>query len=105
MTFETGDVPFAGTDATVFVQMFGDKGTTEKIEFVQEKNSPRFEKGRIDKFAVETTDIGKVTNTSLRNFVYVSLLVPYRVYYDVQCGCQLAGSELVCLAVWEMGGY
>ena len=62
MTFETGDVPFAGTDATVFVQLFGEKGNTEKIEFPPEekRTSPRFDKGRVDKFAVETMDIGKV---------------------------------------------
>ena len=63
-TFETGDVPFAGTDATVFLQMFGTKGSTDKIEFPQDDNKgTRFEKGRTDKFAVETIDIGEVSCT------------------------------------------
>ncbi|XP_022806964.1 lipoxygenase homology domain-containing protein 1-like isoform X2 [Stylophora pistillata] len=63
MTFETEDVPFAGTDATVYVQMFGEKGQTEKIEFRSEdkKEAPKFKRGRIDKFAVETADVGKLT--------------------------------------------
>ena len=62
MTFETEDVPFAGTDATVYVQLFGEKGQTEKIEFRSEdkKEAPKFKRGRIDKFAVETADVGKV---------------------------------------------
>ena len=62
MTFETATCPFAGTDATVFVQLFGENGQTEKIEFKSDDNSeaPKFKRGRIDKFAVETTDVGKV---------------------------------------------
>ncbi|XP_058971580.2 lipoxygenase homology domain-containing protein 1 isoform X1 [Pocillopora verrucosa] len=63
MTFETEDVPFAGTDATVYVKLFGEKGQTEKIEFRSEdkKEAPKFKRGRIDKFAVETADVGKLT--------------------------------------------
>ncbi|XP_078368600.1 lipoxygenase homology domain-containing protein 1-like isoform X2 [Oculina patagonica] len=63
MTFETEDVPFAGTDATVYVQLFGEKGQTEKIEFKSENKleAPKFKRGRIDKFAVETADVGKLT--------------------------------------------
>lgn len=62
MTFETEDVPFAGTDATVYVQLFGEKGGTEKIEFRSENKleAPKFKRGRIDKFAVETSDVGQV---------------------------------------------
>lgn len=64
MTFETAeDVPFAGTDAVVYVQLFGENGQTEKIEFKSENKleAPKFKRGRIDKFAVETADVGKVT--------------------------------------------
>ena len=64
MTFETADdVPFAGTDATVYVQLFGEKGQTEKIEFRSDNNleAPKFKRGRIDKFAVETVDVGRVS--------------------------------------------
>ena len=63
MTFETEDVPFAGTDATVYVQLFGEDGQTEKIEFKSEnkQEAPKFKRGRIDKFAVETSDVGQVS--------------------------------------------
>lgn len=63
MTFETAeDVPFAGTDATVYVQLVGEKGQTEKIEFKNASNleAPKFKRGRIDKFAVETVDVGQL---------------------------------------------
>ena len=65
MTFETAeDVPFAGTDATVYVQLVGEKGQTEKIEFKNASNleAPKFKRGRIDKFAVETVDVGQVSD-------------------------------------------
>ena len=64
MTFETADdVPFAGTDATVYVQLFGEKGQTEKIDFRSDSHleAPKFKRGRIDKFAVETVDVGRVS--------------------------------------------
>lgn len=61
MTFETEDVPFAGTDATVYVQLFGEKGQTGKIEF-KSGNKPKFKRGRIKKFAVQADDVGKVTD-------------------------------------------
>ena len=70
MTFETEDVPFAGTDAVVYVQLFGENGQTEKIEFKSDNNleAPKFKRGRIDKFAVETADVGKVTVAFLLGF-------------------------------------
>ena len=62
VTFETGTLPFAGTDANVFIELHGEEGSTGKIEFNRNdnKSAGRFERGRTDKFAVETTDIGKV---------------------------------------------
>jgi len=51
----------AGTDANVFFQLIGDEGETEKIQLRQGgKAEKRFEKGRVDKFIVETVDVGKV---------------------------------------------
>lgn len=82
MTFETEDVPFAGTDATVYVQLFGEKGQTEKIEFRSEnkREAPKFKRGRIDKFAVETADVGQVTLIVTCSFFENSLvIVPFEV--------------------------
>ena len=59
-----GDVCGDGTEGNIFIQLFGDKGMTEKIQLRQDGNSKiRFEKGRTYKFTVETVDIGKVSRT------------------------------------------
>jgi len=63
LTFKTGDMPYAGTDANVTLQLFGDKGQTEKIMLRQEsgKTLKRFDRGRTDRFTVQTMDVGKVS--------------------------------------------
>lgn len=51
----------AGTDANVYFQLIGSEGETEKIQLRQGgKAEKRFEKGRVDKFIVETVDVGTV---------------------------------------------
>lgn len=51
----------AGTDANVYFQLIGSEGETEKIQLRQGgKAEKRFEKGRLDKFIVETVDVGTV---------------------------------------------
>lgn len=66
LTFKTGDMQYAGTDANVTLQLFGDKGQTEKIMLRQEsgKTLKRFDRGRTDRFTVQTMDVGKVSNKS-----------------------------------------
>ena len=56
-------MPYAGTDANVTLQLFGDKGQTEKIMLRQEsgKTLKRFDRGRTDRFTVQTMDVGKVS--------------------------------------------
>lgn len=67
LTFKTGDMPYAGTDANVTLQLFGDKGQTEKIMLRQEsgKTLKRFDRGRTDRFTVQTMDVGKVSLYSI----------------------------------------
>ena len=61
-----GDVCGDGTEGNIFIQLFGDKGMTEKIQLRQDGNSKiRFEKGRTYKFTVETVDIGKVSQDKI----------------------------------------
>lgn len=50
----TGDVTFAGTNARVFIQIYGDKGKTEVIKI----------ESRSDNFERNTTDIFKVPKLS-----------------------------------------
>lgn len=61
MTIKTGDKLNAGTDANVYVALHGDKGKTPRIALQDEsQNFKRFERGRADKFVVQTADVGKV---------------------------------------------
>lgn len=46
----TGDVTFAGTNATVFIQIYGDKGKTEIIKL--ESRSNNFERNTTEIFKV-----------------------------------------------------
>lgn len=62
MTVRTGDVRGAGTDANVYVQIFGKNGDTGKLPLRQSENTRnKFERGRADLFTVEAVDIGKVS--------------------------------------------
>ena len=57
MTVWTGDVSGAGTDANVFLQMYGEQG--HKSEELQLRNrTDNFERSQVDKFKVEAADIG-----------------------------------------------
>lgn len=71
VTVVTGDVTFAGTNAKVFVQIYGDKGKTEVIKL--ESRSNNYERN--------ATEIFKVSNTFVpgyccgwREKVFVPLL-------------------------------
>ncbi|XP_054600445.2 lipoxygenase homology domain-containing protein 1 [Nothobranchius furzeri] len=54
----TSDIKGAGTDAQVFLQIYGEKGKSDEIKL--ENNSDSFEQGQIDKFMIEMPDMGKL---------------------------------------------
>ncbi|CAL1540467.1 unnamed protein product [Lymnaea stagnalis] len=56
ITIWTGNEKNAGTDAKVFIQMYGNKGKTEEIEL--RNKSDNFETGQCDKFKIEAPDVG-----------------------------------------------
>lgn len=61
LSIKVGDVKGSGTDGNVYIQLFGEKSNTAKIQLRQAGDvRNRFEKGRTYKFTVDTTDIGKV---------------------------------------------
>lgn len=55
----TGDVRGAGTDANVYVILYGSHGDTGKRQ-LQQKGRDLFERNRTDKFVIEAIDLGKV---------------------------------------------
>lgn len=53
---QTGMVDHAGTDAKVYIQLFGEKSTSKELR-IDNKND-NFEKGDLDKFTVQSDDLG-----------------------------------------------
>ena len=62
LCLKMGDVQGTGTEGSVFVELIGSKGKTERI-VLREANDSRikFEKGKSYKFTIETADIGVVS--------------------------------------------
>ncbi|KAM7368820.1 hypothetical protein PAMP_013127 [Pampus punctatissimus] len=64
----TGDVYGAGTDANVFLTIYGDMGDTgERKLSKSETNSNKFERGSVDKFTIEAVDLGQVFKIRIRH--------------------------------------
>ena len=57
---KTGNFVGAGTDAKVFVVLFGEKGETEKLALETSNQLNKFELGQVDEFDLKTKDVGKV---------------------------------------------
>ena len=61
VSIKTGDTSQAGTDANVYLKIFGDKGDSGILQLRSSDNTKnKFERGRTDLFKLEATDIGKV---------------------------------------------
>ena len=54
---KTSDVKHAGTDANVFLCLYGNKGKTEEVKI--ENKGDTFEKGQVDTFKVNMVDVGQ----------------------------------------------
>uniref|UniRef100_A0A8C6URX6 Lipoxygenase homology domains 1b n=1 Tax=Neogobius melanostomus TaxID=47308 RepID=A0A8C6URX6_9GOBI len=54
----TGDVMFAGTNAKIFLQMYGDKGKSEVM--ILESRSNNYERNTLEIFKIEGKDVGKI---------------------------------------------
>lgn len=52
----TSDTKHAGTDANVFVVLYGDKGKSDDIKL--NKDGDSFEQGQMDIFNIDTPDVG-----------------------------------------------
>ncbi|XP_016373226.1 lipoxygenase homology domain-containing protein 1 [Sinocyclocheilus rhinocerous] len=61
VSVRTGDMHGAGTDANVFLTIYGDLGDTgERKLSKSESNGNKFERGAVDKFSIEAVDLGQV---------------------------------------------
>ncbi|CAL8249227.1 unnamed protein product [Merluccius merluccius] len=68
VSVRTGDMYGAGTDANVFLTIYGDLGDTgERKLSKSEGNSNKFERGAVDKFTIEAVDLGQVFKIRIRH--------------------------------------
>uniref|UniRef100_F6ZI00 Lipoxygenase homology PLAT domains 1 n=1 Tax=Equus caballus TaxID=9796 RepID=F6ZI00_HORSE len=64
----TGNVPGAGTDARVYITIYGDLGDTgERYLGKSENRTNKFEKGTADTFIIEAADLGVIYKIKLRH--------------------------------------
>lgn len=61
----TGDDPDAGTDSSIFIQIFGTTGQSEEI-LLPARDLFAFEAGGTDKFILQAPDLGDLTRCCLR---------------------------------------
>ncbi|XP_065519706.1 lipoxygenase homology domain-containing protein 1 isoform X2 [Lathamus discolor] len=64
VTVVTGDIEGGGTDASIFMTVFGSNGNTEEMPL--EKNGDRFERGQEDSFIMEIADIAPLRKMRIR---------------------------------------
>uniref|UniRef100_A0A8D2FZG9 Lipoxygenase homology domain-containing protein 1 n=1 Tax=Theropithecus gelada TaxID=9565 RepID=A0A8D2FZG9_THEGE len=89
----TGDVRGAGTDANVFITLFGENGLSPKLQLTS-KSESAFEKGNVDVFRVRTNNVGLIykvriehDNTGLNaswyldNVIVTDMKRPHLRYY------------------------
>ncbi|XP_075875519.1 lipoxygenase homology domain-containing protein 1 [Nelusetta ayraudi] len=68
VTVRTGDMYRAGTDANVFLTIYGDLGDTGERKLAKsENNKNKFERGQVDKFSIEAIDLGQVFKIRVRH--------------------------------------
>ena len=61
LAIKTGDEKNSGTDANVWVQVYGDKGDTGHVQLKKSGMVENlFERGQTDYFTLEAGDVGKV---------------------------------------------
>uniref|UniRef100_A0A8C1CFM6 Lipoxygenase homology domains 1a n=1 Tax=Cyprinus carpio carpio TaxID=630221 RepID=A0A8C1CFM6_CYPCA len=67
VTVTTGDVYGAGTDANVFITLYGDMGDAGERKLSKSENSNKFERGSVDTFTLEAVDLGQVFKIRVRH--------------------------------------
>ena len=62
----TGDKSGAGTDADVYIQLFGDQDDTGTVNLKSSKtHKNKFERNQMDEFVVQAVDIGELQKIKL----------------------------------------
>jgi hypothetical protein len=83
ISVKTGDVRGAGTDANVFVKLFGESGETEDKKL--ESSGNNFERGNTDTFSFEALDLGEVTKVRVGHGKFFLVLLFWFVVFFSSC--------------------
>ncbi|CAF1189274.1 unnamed protein product [Rotaria magnacalcarata] len=68
ITVQTGSVEFAGTDANVFLSLYGDKNKIVRFQLQKSKNNSNpFERGHKDEFEFENINIGQLKTITIEH--------------------------------------
>uniref|UniRef100_A0A3Q2PVY7 Lipoxygenase homology PLAT domains 1 n=1 Tax=Fundulus heteroclitus TaxID=8078 RepID=A0A3Q2PVY7_FUNHE len=68
VSVRTGDMYGAGTDANVFLTIYGDLGDTGERKLAKsENNKNKFDRGEVDRFTIEAVDLGQVFKIRIRH--------------------------------------
>jgi hypothetical protein len=65
ITLYTGDVGSAGTDANVYITLYGSQGTS--AERALDKSGNDRERGDVDVYSIEMTDLGNLSRVRIRH--------------------------------------
>ena len=60
ITVYTGDKQYAGTDASVFILLKGDNGSSGEQPLTSRNPRPLFERDQLDVFEIECKDVGNL---------------------------------------------
>ena len=61
VSVKTGNVRGSGTDANVFIKIFGTKGDTGDLQLRSSDHSNKFERNKTDTFKIEAVSVGTVS--------------------------------------------
>ncbi|KTF89799.1 hypothetical protein cypCar_00010796 [Cyprinus carpio] len=64
---EVDDALETGTDANVFITLYGDMGDAGERKLSKSENSNKFERGSVDTFTLEAVDLGQVFKIRVRH--------------------------------------
>ncbi|XP_078473113.1 lipoxygenase homology domain-containing protein 1 [Lampetra planeri] len=92
VSVHTSDVRGAGTDANVFLTIYGDLGDTgERRLSKSETNTNKFERGQVDRFTLEAVDLGTICKIRVRHdnsMLHAGWLLDRVEVYDAEDGAE-----------------
>ncbi|KAL9984866.1 hypothetical protein ACROYT_G007207 [Oculina patagonica] len=100
----TGIQEGAGTDANVFITIYGSNGQSQEKKLKGNLFENNFEKGKVDNFVLQIMDVGEILKIKIRhdnslfmpawNLAKIRIVAPGGKEYDFPCNCELKTGAL-----------